>query len=219
MLGVSLIALAAQYPVGAATFVLFHNTVAGSQDAEFISQITSAIPHGVRIATSGNLAEVMNDIAAELKSRSSEQATASGGPIFLLIHGLQRFKKLRHEDDFDFSMSSDSGPNPGAQFNNIIMEGSGHGVHLIVSVDTYNNVSRFLSRKALSEIEMRVLFQMSVNDSASLIDSPKASGLGLHRALLYNEQQGSLETFRPYATPDAAWIEHAAAKLSERKPA
>ena len=42
---------------------------------------------------------------------------------------------------------------------------------------------------------------MSANDSASLIDSPKASNLGLHRALFYNEHEGSLETFRPYASP------------------
>ena len=68
--------------------------------------------------------------------------------------------------------------------------------------DTYNNVNRFLSRKAFSEFEMRVLFQMSANDSASLIDNPKASMLGLHRALFYNAQEGYLETFRPYCS---AW--------------
>ncbi|HET6406645.1 MAG TPA: hypothetical protein VFG14_02100, partial [Chthoniobacteraceae bacterium] len=55
--------------------------------------------------------------------------------------------------------------------------------------------------------------QMSANDSASLIDSPKAGGLGLHRALLYNEQQGTLETFRPYAMPDAGWISEAGERL------
>ena len=47
---------------------------------------------------------------------------------------------------------------------------------------------------------------MSANDSASLIDSPKASNLGLHRALFFNEQEGRLETFRPYAQPDLGWI-------------
>jgi len=51
---------------------------------------------------------------------------------------------------------------------------------------------------------------MSANDSASLIDSPKAGGLGLHRALLYNEQEGYLETFRPYALPAGEWIDGAA---------
>ena len=83
-------------------------------------------------------------------------------------------------------------------------------------MDSFNNVNRTMSRKALSEFEMRVVFQMSANDSASLIDSPKASTLGLHRALLYNEQAGTLETFRPYAAPDAEWLEHAAAKLAAR---
>ena len=47
---------------------------------------------------------------------------------------------------------------------------------------------------------------MSAHDSASLIDSPKASNLGLHRALFYNEHEGTLEIFRPYATPDRGWL-------------
>jgi hypothetical protein len=69
----------------------------------------------------------------------------------------------------------------------------------------------------LSEFEVRVVFQMSANDSASLIDSPKASMLGLHRALLYNEHEGSLETFRPYAMPESQWIEQIAARLRGRR--
>jgi hypothetical protein len=53
---------------------------------------------------------------------------------------------------------------------------------------------------------MRVVFQMSASDSASLIDTPDAATLGLHRALYYNEREGSLETFRPYAQPGDDWI-------------
>ena len=30
-------------------------------------------------------------------------------------------------------------------------------------------------------------------------------GIGLHRALLYNEALGTVETFRPYAEPESAW--------------
>jgi hypothetical protein len=66
---------------------------------------------------------------------------------------------------------------------------------------------RMLSRKAVSEFEMRVVFQMSANDSASLIESPQANNLGLHRALFYNGHEGWLETFRPYALPDDAWVQ------------
>ncbi|HEY5792659.1 MAG TPA: hypothetical protein VIS74_05130 [Chthoniobacterales bacterium] len=87
---------------------------------------------------------------------------------------------------------------------------------MVITADSFNNVGRFLSRKSLGEFEMRVVFQMSANDSASLIDSPQASGLGLHRALLANEQEGSLETFRPYARPDRGWLEEAGGKLRGR---
>ena len=37
---------------------------------------------------------------------------------------------------------------------------------------------------------------------------------GLHRALLFNGQQGWLETFRPYALPDEAWLAEAREKLA-----
>ena len=81
------------------------------------------------------------------------------------------------------------------------------GMHVIATCDTLNNVNRQISRKALSEFERRVLFQMSANDSATLMESPKASTLGMHRAILYNSQQGSTEVFRPYALPGNAWLE------------
>lgn len=76
---------------------------------------------------------------------------------------------------------------------------------------------RSLSRKALSEFEMRVVFQMSANDSASLIESPAANDLGLHRAIFYNGQQGWTETFRPYALPDDAWLEEAGRQLARQR--
>ena len=115
-------------------------------------------------------------------------------------------------------MDSESPTSPGTQFNELIAEGSSHGLHLLVSLDTYNNVNRSLSRKALTEFEMRVVFQMSANDSSSLIDSPAASNLGLHRALFYNEHDGTLETFRPYAPPGLVWMENAIGILSGRTP-
>ena len=87
-------------------------------------------------------------------------------------------------------------------------------MHVMVTCDTFNNVSRFLGRKALSEFAMRVLFQMSASDSAALIDAPDAGTLGMHRALFYNDREGYLETFRPYSLPPAEWIDQAAQSLA-----
>ena len=88
-------------------------------------------------------------------------------------------------------------------------------MHVLAATDTWNNVSRWIPRKLMAEFEMRVLFQMSANDSANLIDSPAATTLGLHRALFYNEHLGTLETFRPYAMPDSTWIEELTARNAE----
>ena len=155
------------------------------------------------MAKNHDIPEVMQGLDEELKRRIADETGAVDAPaVFVLIYGLPKFKKLRHEDDFDFSFDdSEAAANPGAQFGDLIAEGASHGMHVIASVDTFNNVNRFLSRKALSEFEMRVVFQMSANDSASLVDTPDASNLGLHRALFFNEHEGYLETFRPYALP------------------
>ena len=169
----------------------------------------------MELVRNSELPRVMGELGEVLKRRASdEEAAANDPPVYLLIHGLQRFKKLKYEDDFDFSFDSDAeGPGPGAQLNEIVTEGTSYGLHVVATVDTYNNVNRFLSRKSLSEFEMRVIFQMSQNDSAALVDSPAASNLGLHRALFYNEHEGYLETFRPYALPGNEWVEEAGQAL------
>jgi hypothetical protein len=158
----------------------------------------------------------MTGLADESKKRG--ETTSSETPeIFVLIQGIQNFKKLKQEDEFSFS-SSESGSTPAATLVNLITEGPARGIHFIITCDTYNNVNRFLGRKALSEFEMRVVFQMSATDSASLIDAPNASALGLHRALFYNEREGALETFRPYAQPDNGWIEEIARHFAQADP-
>ena len=131
----------------------------------------------------------------------------------MIIRDIQRFGKLRYEEDFSFSSSAETAVSPGALLNQLITDGPSTGIHIIITCDTYNNVNRFLSRKAFSEFEMRVLFQMSASDSASLIDNPKAGSLGLHRALFYNEQEGQLETFRPYALPPSQWVDDVSKRL------
>ena len=156
----------------------------------------------------------MKGLAAEAASRADLVDPEAAPPVFLFIHDLQRFSRLRYEEEFGFSSANaEAEPNPGAVLHDLICERTRLGFHAFASCDTYNNVNRFLNRKALSEFEMRVLFQMSANDSASLIDSPKAGLLGLHRALFFNSQEGSLETFRPYALPGPEWIKAAGENL------
>jgi len=212
---VGLVSLAAQYPPGKVRFVLCDGSPPGTPPRDYLDRILAAIPHPITIAKQHELGEIMQALAEEMKKRAEDSQGAEPPATFILIHDLQKFSKLRYEEDFGFSSGdADAPPNPAALLNNLLTEGTRLGFHVIASCDSYNNVSRFLSRKALTEFEMRVLFQMSANDSASLIDNPKAGNLGLHRALFYNAQEGYLETFRPYALPGADWIEEAGRHLS-----
>jgi hypothetical protein len=215
ILSTGLIALAAQYPVGAARFILCSTTPPGTPARDYLDRLLRTIPHPITQARPGDLGDVLKDLVTEMKTRSESADSEATPPVFLFIHDLQRYNKLRYEEEFGFSTPDpDAPPNPAILLNDLLSEGARNGIHIIASCDTYNNINRFLSRKAFSEFEMRVLFQMSANDSASLIDNPKASTLGLHRALFFYEQEGHLETFRPYALPGTEWLEKAASNLS-----
>jgi S-DNA-T family DNA segregation ATPase FtsK/SpoIIIE len=171
------------------------------------------IPHEIKLVRQGEVDAVMSELAADQQQRA-ENAGANAPETYLLVLGLARNKKLKFDEEMSFSMDADAGVNSGLQFNKLITEGASLGFHVIATCDTYNNLMRMLSRKAVSEFEMRVVFQMSANDSASLIESPQANNLGLHRALFYNGHEGWLETFRPYALPEDAWLEDVRRKLS-----
>jgi DNA segregation ATPase FtsK/SpoIIIE, S-DNA-T family len=205
-----LVALAAQYPLGGAQFIVCDATPPATPHREYLERLVKLIPHQVTLAKPGDLPEIMKGLASEAARRAELADPDAAPPVFLLIHGLQRFTRLRYEEDFSFSSSgAETERNPGAVLNDLVCERTRLGFHVIASCDSYNNVNRYLSRKAVSEFEMKILFQMSANDSASLIDSPKAGTLGLHRAILFNAQEGYLEIFRPYALPSGEWLERA----------
>ncbi len=216
LLSVALVSLAAQFAKDAARFVVLESAPSGFPERDFLERVIRAVPHQIVQAGNSNLAETMGALAEELKKRAADESVAAP-ETFVLIHGLPNFKKLRQEDEFSFSSGDSGAPNPAAILQSFISDGPAHGIHTIATCDTYNNVVRFLGRKTLAEFEMRVLFQMSASDSASLVESPDASTLGLHRALYYNDREGYTEIFRPYSRPGNEWVEETAGLLAHRQ--
>jgi hypothetical protein len=215
LLGVSLVALAAQHPRAGARFILFDASPPGSAPRQFIEALVRVIPQETTLVTNATMDETLASLVEDLETRGAAGHAGDAPATYLFIHGVQKFKKLRFEEDFGLSLGDAEKTVPaGTRLNRIICEGASVGLHVLCACDTLNNVNRFLSRKALGEFELRVLFQMSANDSASLIDSPKANDLGLHRALFYNDQEGYLETFRPYSLPGREWLDTAARHLA-----
>ena len=206
--------LLAQTPSQVAQFYLVDFTPVDSPLAGKLDRLGQLFP-GIRIIRRRDLPLLINQVAAEVDRRieTEHQGLPS---IYLGIFGLQRARDLRQEEDSNFFGNEESAPNPASQFAHILREGPDLKIHTITWCDTLNNLNRMLERRVMREFGMRVVFQMSADDSSNLIDVPQASKLGIHRALFYNEDEGRLEKFRPFDIPSDGWLADVSARLSQK---
>jgi len=220
MMTVGAISVSAQNPKASAIFYLLDGSTPESLVVGQLENLKNVLPNEVKPIEFRATEEAIDQISQEVERRRA--GDSAGLPsIYVLIFGLQRYRSLRKaEDDFSFSMGGSSDEpkkaNTGKQFADLLKEGPTVGVHVFAWCDTPVAVERTLDRNTLREFDNRILFQMSAADSSNLIDSPIANKLGFFRALIYSEEQGMMEKFRPYAIPPKDWIAHAQAKLAAR---
>jgi ABC-type multidrug transport system fused ATPase/permease subunit len=188
-------------------FRVLDGTRPESPDAGFWQRLGHQLSLEISVGTPSQASTIVSELSAET-ARRQESGNEHEPPLFLIVFNLPRFRELRRaDDDFGFSSFSDDKPqSAGQQFTTLLREGPAVGVHTLIWCDTFSNASRWMDRQTLRDLDHRVLFQMSATDSANLMDSPAASRLGVHRALLYSEEQGRAEKFRPYGTPSADWL-------------
>jgi energy-coupling factor transporter ATP-binding protein EcfA2 len=199
-----------------ARMVVLDGTRPDAPEAGFWRYFAPALPHGVRVAEVRETPQIMTELAQEIALRQQD-GQGQHAPIYLFIYNLSRFRDLRKEEDFGFGGMDDSRPaSPGKQFGTLLREGPALGIHTIAWCDSYGTFSRLLDRQSLRDFDMRVLFQMSATDSSSLMDSAEAGRLGVHRAIFYDEGQGSIEKFRPYGPPPNAWLAQVRERLHAR---
>jgi DNA segregation ATPase FtsK/SpoIIIE-like protein len=221
MLASVIFSISAQYAPGGVKFVVFDGSSVDSPLAKVLPSVKESLPHEIDLVDFRAAPEAINALAEEMARRQAAEPTAAhagGTEIFLLIYGMQRYRILRKEEEsFSFQATDEEKkPQPGKQFADLLREGPGLGMHVVSWVDTPANIDRTLDRTAMREFDYRVLFQMSANDSSNLIDSPAANKLGSNRALVYSEEQGTMEKFRPYALPDREWLERIKRALGSR---
>lgn len=218
---VALTSLAGQHSAGGSNgtaFYILDGSPPDAPQAGYWQRAAAMFPQRTRVGGLRDAGAIVGEIAAELTKRQADGA-AGVGEIYLVVHDIQRFRDLRKaEDDFGFGRGEEKA-NPSKQLATILKEGPSLGIHVIVWCDSLNNFQRTFERAVMREFETRILFQMSQADSANLIDSPAAGRLGPNRALLFSEEQGKLEKFRPYSLPDDEWLKTTAAKLAAKRDA
>jgi len=210
MTAAAMLSLGAQQAPQAARFVVLEGSPSDAQQAGGLHDLAELLPHETRFVRWRDVAHAIAELADEVRRRLEADQTDAPA-VYLLIHGLQRYRMLRRqEDDFSFSTSDEEKPPaPDKQFAELLREGPPFGLHVVAWSDTLATLDRTLDRQSTSEFDNRVLFQMSSADSSNLIDTPDANKLGFYRALFYSEERGLLEKFRPYAALDPSWLEHA----------
>ncbi len=190
-----------------------------SPAAGFWNRLAKQLPVDLRVAAANAGGDIIRELSGEV-DRRLQSGASDARPLFLVIYNLARFRELRKTEEYSFSL--DDGPSSSSldkQFNMLLREGPNFGVHALIWCDNFTNLNRWIDRNAMHDLSLRVLFQMSAGDSANLMDTPEASRLGIHRAILYNEEQGEFEKFRPYGLPDDDWLRWVREHLERRTPA
>jgi hypothetical protein len=215
LLSMSLLSLALQVPGGVRATVLEGLAPQGGGPGP-LARAAAALGLGDAVRGPREADAAVLELGEELGRRLAPGGAAEP-PHFLFVDGLHRFRSLRrNENDFSFD---DSGPkSPDRVLALLLREGPSVGMHVVAWVDTVANLQRSVDRAALREFNWKVLFQMSANDSSTIVDSPAASRLGPHRAILSDDDGGTLEKFRPYPAPGDALLARAAAAQARTGP-
>ena len=189
----------------AARFYILDGSLVDDPDELFWQDLTDRLPHQVQVGGPQQAGQFVREIAAEIRQRGSSD---DAPPVFFLIDNIGRFRDLRKDDDdFGFGGDRNRSTTPAKLFVEILRNGPAVGVHTAIWADTFNNAGRWMSNQTMRELEIRVAFQMSATDSSNFIDSPIAGKLGQNRALLYLEEVGTHEKFRPYGLPSEEWLQ------------
>ncbi len=218
MLGTAILSLAVQQSPKHAQFcVLDFTAVDDEAQSNVFEALREGLPHNFKLGKRRELPLFLGELSEELKLRLEAEQGGAGRPsLYLVIAGLQRARDLRQEDG-GFSYDAPATETPGQLLAKILRDGPELGIHTLLSCDTLANLNRTLERRSLNELEMRVVLQMSADDSSSLIDSPAASKLGAYRAYFYSAEEGRMEKFRPYQVPTNAWLQQITQVLGRKQ--
>ncbi|MBX3443675.1 MAG: hypothetical protein KF774_14805 [Planctomyces sp.] len=203
-----------------ATVWLFDGSAASDPARRTWARLQEALGGRLRIVAASDAAGAVGELMREFESRDGNRQEF-GPTIGIFIYNLSRFRDLRKaEDDFGFGGmgGSEAPPSSAKQFSQLLSGGPDLGLHAFVWADSYNNVERWFSRQTLRDFEWRILFPMNAADSSNLIDSPQASRLGPGRGILYREDRGTTEKFRPYAVPADELLAGAQRRLQGAPP-
>ncbi len=190
-------------------FTLLHDGRDRASQARFSETFTPEIARRFRLAEAKEADAVVSDLWEQMTAREREGAPPDSPEWILAIRNIGQFRSLRRDED-DYGMSGfgvAKEATPASMLGDLMRKGPLVGIHVIIWADTFSNAMRWLSTSLLREFDNRIAFRMNQTDSASLIDTPIAAALSPGRAILYRDQTGTADRFRPFNWPSSEWLQ------------
>jgi len=183
---------------------------ARTSDAESVASWLDCAGICTRIVKTRDADSEINRLSQLIQERGAESNDSP--PIIVVIDPLERFRDLRQDESFNFSLDSASGSlSGGAALQGVLRDGPAANVFVVLIAGSAETVSRWLPRASQHDLEIRILGQMNQSDSALLIDSPIASELSAATMLVYDDADGGITKFRQCNLPAAdevkSWLE------------
>lgn len=191
--------------------IWFLNMATAETDAHAVpQQVANSFPASVQQLDKRTLGPALRDLDAMVSTFLSDGRRPAERHALVIV-GLQRVRDLRQEAprsrfNFDASVAESSLPEV---FARILREGPEAGIHVLAWCDTLAGFDRLGEPRLLSDFGIRLVGPMSAADSHKLLDDDAASKIDRpHRMIKFDEDRiGVLETFRPFALPEMAWIQ------------
>lgn len=143
---------------------------------------------------------------AELVQQRTEADDREQTPLLLIIDPLERFRDLRQDESFSFSLDGAAGVSGSDALQKVLRDGPAVGVFTILACGSAETVSRWLPRASRHDLQQRILGRINPSDSSALIDSPDASNLSAATMLIYDDADGTTRKFRVCGLPDPGLV-------------
>lgn len=127
-------------------------------------------------------------------------------PTLIVIDEIERFRDLKQDETFGFSLDGSAASGGGAALQKLLSDGPAACIHTFIGCGGAESLSRWLPRTSHHDLELRIVGRISANDSAQLIDTPEASNLSPASMLFYDDADGTLEKFRLCEIPTAEQV-------------
>jgi len=143
---------------------------------------------------------------AELVQQRTEADNREQSPLLLVIDPLERFRDLRQDESFSFSLDGAAGVSGAEALQKVLRDGPAVGVFTILVCGSAETVARWLPRASRHDLQQRILGRINPSDSSALIDSPDASNLSAATMLIYDDADGTTRKFRVCGLPDPGLV-------------